>query len=191
MAARSSEKVSQTINEIKSRHPRSTGELIYLHLDLEDLSGIEQSAKEFLSKERQPHVLWNNAGVIPPKGSKTKQGYELQLGTNALAPFLFTKLLTPILISTAKTAPLGSVRVVWLSSSAAEAFAPHGGVDMNNLDYKSDKNAIHKYAASKAANTLYSQKFSRRYGGDGIISVVGAREAAPPKEQIPPITQIR
>ena len=176
-AARSPEKVSRTITEIKSVHPKSSGELIYLHLDLSDLSGIGQSTKEFLSKEQHLNVLWNNAGVmIPPKDSKTEQGYELQLGTNALGPFLFTKLLTPILSSTAKTAPPGTVRVVWLSSSVAEAFAPKGGVDMKNLDYKAEKSAFHKYAVSKAANTLYSQEFSKRYGDHGIISVVGRRK---------------
>ena len=159
---------------MKARHPESTGQLVYLHLDLDDLSGIRKSADEFLSKEQQLNVLWNNAGLmIPPKGSATKQGYELQLGTNALGPFLFTRLLTPLLVSTAKTAPAGSVRVVWLSSSVAEAFAPKGGVDLNNLDYKTEKGALHKYAVSKAANTLYSQEFARRYDKDGIISVVG------------------
>jgi retinol dehydrogenase-12 len=84
-----------------------------------------------LSKEKKLDVLWNNAGVmIPPQGSKTAQGYELQLGTNNIAPFLFTKLLTPILQSTAKTAPPRTVRVVWLSSSVAESASPTGGVDM-------------------------------------------------------------
>ena len=33
--------------------------------------------------------------MIPPQGSKTKQGYELQLGTNNLGAFLFTKILHP------------------------------------------------------------------------------------------------
>lgn len=111
--------------------------------------------------------------MIPPKGTKTKQGYELQLGTNALAPFLLTKLLTPALVEAAKTAPAGSVRVIWLSSSIAGMFAPKGGVDMNNLDYKTEKNALHKYAVSKAANTLYSHGYSQRYGKDGIVSLVG------------------
>jgi hypothetical protein len=50
--------------------------------------------------------------MIPPQGSETTQGYELQIGTNNVAPFLFTKLLTLILAKTAKTAPKGSVRVI-------------------------------------------------------------------------------
>lgn len=173
MAARSSAKATSTINGIVAANPHSSGTLVYLHLDLDDLSGIKKSADEFLSKEQRLDVLWNNAGLmIPPKGTTTKQGYEKQLGTNALAPFLFTKLLTPILLSTARVAPPGSVRVIWLSSVMAENLAPNGGVDMNNLDYKMEKYAMQKYAVSKAANTLYSAEFARRYGDNGLISVV-------------------
>jgi len=117
-------------------------------------------------------VLWNNAGVmVPPQGSKTKQGYELQLGTNGVAPFLFTKLLTPTLVKTAKESSLGAVRVVWVSSSVEEGASPKGGLDLSNLDYKKDQGAWHKYAVSKAGNILHSKEFAKRYGSDGVISV--------------------
>jgi retinol dehydrogenase-12 len=116
-------------------------------------------------------VLWNNAGVmVPPQGSKTKQGYELQLGTNGVAPFLFTKLLTPTLVKTAKESSLGAVRVV--CSSVEEGASPKGGLDLSNLDYKKDQGAWHKYAVSKAGNILHSKEFAKRYGSDGVISVV-------------------
>jgi retinol dehydrogenase-12 len=77
--------------------------LAFLRLDLADLTTIKASAEEFLSKETKLHVLFNNAGVMcPPQGSKTPQGYELQLGTNNIGTFMFTKLLTPILNATAR-----------------------------------------------------------------------------------------
>ena len=106
IAARSEEKTSGAIKEIQSAHPNSRGTLIYLHLDLNDLTTIKASATEFMSKEQRLDIIWNNAGVmVPPAGSKTAQGYELQLGTNNVAPFLFTKLLTPLLVETAKQFP--------------------------------------------------------------------------------------
>ncbi|KAH8748762.1 hypothetical protein BGZ57DRAFT_861575 [Hyaloscypha finlandica] len=171
-AARSAEKTAATIESVKTAFPNSKGQAIYLHLDLDDLTTIKASANEFLSKEDKLNVLWNNAGVmVPPQGSKTKQGYELQLGTNNVAPFLFTKLLTPILIKTAKSEPPGTVRVVWTSSSAAEGISPKNGVDMNNLNYEVDKSAWHKYGVSKAGNVFHSKEFAKRYAGDGLISV--------------------
>ena len=130
-------------------------------------------------------VLWPNCrpgkegltlhylGVMaPPQGSKTKQGYELQLGTNCVAPFLLTKLLMPILLQTAKTAPAESVRVVWTSSIGAEFFSPKKGVNLDNMDYKNDQSRWHKYGVSKAGNIFHGQELARRYGGEGIISVV-------------------
>jgi len=159
--------------QIKSQFQNSTGDAIFLCLDLEDLTTIKGSVQEFLSKEDRLDVLWNNAGVMGPvPGLKTKQGYEPQLGTNTVAPFLFTKFLTPILMHTAKNSPLGSVRVVWVSSSAAELLAPPGGLDVDNLDYKHEKLFPHIYGVSKAGSVLHSKEFARLYKDDGIVSLV-------------------
>ncbi|KAI1489290.1 retinol dehydrogenase 12 [Biscogniauxia mediterranea] len=172
MAARSHDKALAVASELKKKYPTSKGQLIYLHLDLNDLATIKKSADEFLAKEDKLHVLFNNAGVMfPPKDNKTAQGYELQLGINALAPFLFTKLLTPVLLSTVKTSAPGDVRVVWVSSSFSGYFAPDGGVSMDNINYQVERHPWVKYAISKAANTLYSAEVARRYGQEGIISV--------------------
>lgn len=172
MAARSEAKASKAIQGIKSRVPNSKGQLIFLHLDLDDLATIKPTAETFLAENDRLDVLWNNAGVmVPPEGSKTKQGYDQQLGTNNVAPFLLTKLLHPILAKTASTAPKDSVRVVWVSSSGAEVLAPKGGVDLNNLDYKKEKSNWSRYGTSKAGNVLHSGEFARRFGSEGLISV--------------------
>ena len=173
VAARSAEKANAAIAWIKESHPTSTGQLHFLQLDLNDLRGIKSSAEEFLSKEIRLDVLFNNAGVMmPPQGSKTEQGYELQLGTNCVAPFLFTKLLTPILVRTAISSPAGSVRVIWVSSSAAEVVAPRGGVDLDNLHFHKDQEATTKYRISKGGNVLHAIEYQRRYKGEGVISTV-------------------
>lgn len=74
IAARSEGKAQDAIAWCKAEHPSSKGKMEYLHLDLDDLSGIKKSAEEFMTKETRLDVLWNNAGVmVPPTGSKTKQ----------------------------------------------------------------------------------------------------------------------
>jgi retinol dehydrogenase-12 len=173
IAARSSERAQAAITWIRESHPSAQGTLHFLKLDLNDLESIKPSAEEFLAKEKRLDVLFNNAGVmIPPPGSVTKQGYDLQLGTNCVAPFLFTKLLTPLLISTAKTSPPGSVRVIWVSSSAAHLLAPKGGVDMQTLDTQMNKSKETNYAVSKGGNVLHAVEYARRYKDAGIVSVV-------------------
>ncbi|KFA66451.1 hypothetical protein S40285_08529 [Stachybotrys chlorohalonatus IBT 40285] len=174
VAARSSDKASAAIAEIKQEYPSSNGELAFLPLDLADLSTIKGSVQQFLDKETRLDVLFNNAGVMhPADGSVTAQGYELQLGVNCLGSFLLTKLLTSILIATAKTQPEGKVRVVWVASSAAEMpyFSPAGGMPMDNLDYHIPKDRMTKYAVSKAGNYFHGTEYARRYKADGIVSV--------------------
>ncbi|SCV47118.1 related to dehydrogenases with different specificities (related to short-chain alcohol dehydrogenases) [Fusarium fujikuroi] len=171
MAARSRTKTDEVIRDIKAAHPKSTGSLIFLPLVLDDLTTIKASAQEFLAKESRLDVLYNNAGVmVPPQGSKTVQGYELQIGVNNLAPFLFTQLLHHILAATAKSASKNSVRVIWVSSSAADN-APIPAVDLTNMDYHNEEGVWPKYSRSKAGNALHAVEFARRTAGEGIVSV--------------------
>ena len=175
VAARSEEKANNAIESIRESSPESGGSLSFLKLDLADLTTIKQSADEFLSKESKLHVLVNNAGVMmPPNGSVTAQGYELQLGVNNIGTFMFTKLLTPLLAQTARSEAPGTVRVVWVGSIATEK-ASHspGGVPIDELDdYKHEKKAtFYKYGVSKAGNYLHGAEYARRHREDGIVSV--------------------
>lgn len=43
---------------------------------------------------------------------------------------------------------------------------------MSNLDYHVDKSAATKYGISTVGNIFHSSEFARRYGGEGIISVM-------------------
>ncbi|KAJ6779561.1 hypothetical protein PWT90_10013 [Aphanocladium album] len=171
IAARSQATAEEAIATIKHQHPQARGEILFLHLDLSDLSTIKRSANEFLSKESRLDVLWNNAGVMwPPQGSVTAQGYELQLGTNNVGHFLFTRLLYPELVKTAKSSPTAAVRVVWVSSTAALR-APNPAVDFDNMDYHIDESPQQKYARSKAGNVLHACELARLAKNDGVISV--------------------
>lgn len=116
-----------TIKFIKQAEPGSTGTLIFLDLDLGDLRSVKASAERFLAAETKLNVLFNNAGYMALDDKnieKTVQGYKIQLGIHCLGPFLFTKLLTPLLIATAadKGTLTNEVRVVFVSSFAAEMY---------------------------------------------------------------------
>ncbi|KAH5432697.1 hypothetical protein HBI47_096690 [Parastagonospora nodorum] len=174
VAARNAEKSTAAIAWMRESHPSSTGRLEFLKLDLNDLTGIKASAEEFLAKEKRLDVLFNNAGVmVPPQGSLTAQGFDLQLGTNCIAHFLFTKFLTPLLVSTAAVSDTGSVRVIWVSSSAAHVGSPKGGVDVKALGdgVMATKNVRDKYAISKGGNVLHAIEFANRYADKGVLSV--------------------
>jgi len=167
VAARSEEKAHRAIQDLLE----ATGkEAHFLKLDLSDLQSIKAAAEEFTSKEKELHVLFNNAGVMwPPHELLTADGYDLQFGTNVLGHFYFTKLLLPILISTAKSSPDGHVRVV-NSSSMGHI---QGRLDFNTFrdgPARKRTNTYALYYQSKFGNVVYATELARRYGDDGIIS---------------------
>ncbi|KAI1152768.1 hypothetical protein F4825DRAFT_299974 [Nemania diffusa] len=170
MMARSEDQTKKAIADIETDISTSRGQLIYHNLDLSDLESVKASAQAFLAKEQNLHVLFNNAGVgYPEKGSRTAQGHELQLGVNVLGTFALTKHLTPLLVSTAKASQPGTVRVVWASSSAAEAESPRDFVQ--GLAEWDEKGQYSQYCLSKLGNYFHATEFAARHAADGIISV--------------------
>ncbi|EXJ88756.1 hypothetical protein A1O3_01820 [Capronia epimyces CBS 606.96] len=182
VAARSESKGKDAIAAIAKLHPESKGRLEFLFLDLSDLNTIKSSVDDFLRREDKLHWLNNNAGVmVPPSGSRGAQGIDLSYQTNILGPFLFTKLLLPVLRRTAKLeadtpgADAGSVRVSWASSLSMYLESPAGGVKWKTqaqgdvtLDDSIGSRPV--YGTSKAANFLLANEFAKRFGSrDGVL----------------------
>ncbi|KAL2068160.1 hypothetical protein VTL71DRAFT_16258 [Oculimacula yallundae] len=171
MAGRSQSKAEAAINSIQATTTTTTpGKIKILVLDLSDLTSIKPAVQNFASQESKLDVLWNNAGIgAAPVGSKMKQDYELLMGTNALGPYLLTKLLLPYLQNAAKTAPQNTVRIVWAASPAIENL-PQGGLDLKELSSPGN-DQIKNYGLSKLANWFLASEFSKQVSKDGIISV--------------------
>ncbi|RYO95367.1 hypothetical protein DL766_007871 [Monosporascus sp. MC13-8B] len=175
IAARSEQKAKDAIVNIKQTAPSSKGELKYSHLDLADLSLVKESAQRFLSLETKLNVLFNNAGVMtgntqPPP--TTAQNYELNVGVNCIGTFLFTKLLTPLLVRTAMSEPANSVRVTWPSSFATEVYGEKDvGIDVNGMGDVIKKPSSLRYAISKTGIWALGVEYAKRHFADGIVSI--------------------
>lgn len=186
VAARTESKAQAAIESITKLHPKSKGSLHYLHLNLSDLTTIKASADDFLAREDKLHWLDNNAGVMTPAaGSKGAQGMDLSYQTNILGPFLFTKLLVPILKRTAETAPVNTVRVSWAASLATVLSAPKGGHTwkkgkdgQDELEDKLDLQSI--YGTTKSANFYLGTEFARRNPNDKVLHNVSPNEKSHP-----------
>jgi len=170
IACRSESNALKAIEELEALSTATTGEIKYLHLDLGDLATIKSSVETFAAQETRLDILWNNAGVaITTDDSKTAQGHELRIGTNCLGPYLFTKLLLPILQKTAKNSSSASVRVIFTSSLAVDE-SPEGGVCLSELEPSGHTtNQRRYYAASKAGNFILASEFDRRVRQDSIV----------------------
>ncbi|KAN0080037.1 hypothetical protein V8E55_009603 [Tylopilus felleus] len=141
-----------------------------LKLDLANLRSIKQSVDEFLRRESQLHILFNNAGVMhPPIDLVTDDGYDLTFGTNVLGHFYLTKLLLPVLISTAKTTPEKIVRVVNTSSQAHWLGKLQFDTFMDGPKRRAD-DTYRLYSQSKTGNIVFSAELHRMYHDQGIVS---------------------
>lgn len=96
-----------------------------LILDLSSLDQVRTAAAEVNAYQEHIDVLINNAGIMAAPYNQTVDGFERQFGINHLAPFVFTNLIMPKLLSASYGA-----RVVVVSSDA-HAFQPINSKDPN------------------------------------------------------------
>ncbi|KAL4947473.1 NAD(P)-binding protein [Aspergillus filifer] len=175
VAARSVQKGEKAIESIKSSQEcaGSRGRLVFLALDLSDLTSIKVAVQSFLKREERLDILIHNAGVMqPPAGSKTKLGHDLEMGTNCLGPFLLNSLLLPLLRRTTASALPNSVRVVWVSSIVEFGTAQNGIIfDEETGAPKVLKDSMENYMQSKVGNVFLANETAKRAGGDGVLSL--------------------
>jgi len=116
-------------------------------LDLAD----QDSVREFAAglADRQIDVLVNNAGIMNVPLSRSPQGYESQLATNLLGPFLLTALLLPQVTD----------RVVTLSSGVHRI----GSIALDDLSWERRRyNGWLAYAQSKLGDLMVAYELQRR-----------------------------
>ncbi len=92
----------------------------------------------------------------------TKEGYEIQMGTNHVGHALLLKLLTPLVLKTAASAGSDPARVVIISSSAWKYAGPEK-IQFGTLRSLEGATPVNRYIQSKIANLLYAQEFSKRH----------------------------
>ncbi|KAF4993600.1 hypothetical protein FGRMN_6318 [Fusarium graminum] len=160
MGVRSREKGNSAIAEIKKDHPLVNIDL--LQMDLMNFASVVDAAKHFLTLESTLHGLINNAGIMATPFEMTKDGHEAQWQTNYLAHWVLTKHLLPLMQTTAKTLPAGSVRIVNLTSSGHMG-APKTGINFDDLTLK-DQGVWERYGQSKLANILHTTTLNEKYG---------------------------
>ncbi|KAI8374402.1 uncharacterized protein BYT42DRAFT_547448 [Radiomyces spectabilis] len=158
IACRDSKKSHQALAEIQKV---SKNTQVFLEpLDLSDLASVRAFVDRFLARGLPLHILINNAAVLVPERKSTKDGFEMQFGTNHLGHFLLTELLLPTL---EKSAPS---RVVNVSSGAFL----HGTMNFDDLHAETKYGAWTAYSQSKFANVLYANYLDRKHRSKGIIA---------------------
>jgi NAD(P)-dependent dehydrogenase (short-subunit alcohol dehydrogenase family) len=145
ITARSVEKARDAIKQI------GPGLVDYLLMDLTDLESVRKAAARV---DRQFDVVVLNAGVMATPFRKTKDGFELQLGTNHLGHFAFAGLIKDKITD----------RLVVVSSFAHRMgnFGDNSMPTIKNMMLGIGKyQKWQVYGASKLANLLFVSELER------------------------------
>jgi NAD(P)-dependent dehydrogenase (short-subunit alcohol dehydrogenase family) len=163
LAVRSVEKGEQAAEKIREKY--ADADLRASELDLADLASVATFAENFKEDYQKLDLLINNAGVMVPPYTKTKDGFELQFGTNHLGHFALTAHLLDILEKA------DNARVITVSSLAHN----RGELDFEDLDWENRSYAAWRaYADSKLANLYFTYELNRKLENYGFETIAVA-----------------
>lgn len=145
---RAKEALASALND-----PKTKEKIHLIDLDLTSLASVKLFADEVKKREQQINFLINNAGVMAiPTREITKDGFEMQFGTNHVAHFYLFQCLKDQLLAGAKASPDFASRVVNISSSGHRAST----VDLDdvNLEAEDKYSQFKAYGNSKTASIV-------------------------------------
>jgi NAD(P)-dependent dehydrogenase (short-subunit alcohol dehydrogenase family) len=149
MGCRNHERAAVALEAVENAAADAPPEVV--PLDLADLDDVRRCAKLLTDRLDHLDVLMNNAGVMAIPHQRTKQGYEMQFGTNQLGHFALTGLLLPLL------GRADAPRVVSVSSIV------HRAARIRFEDWeKTGYSRWFPYIQSKLANLLFTRELQRR-----------------------------
>ncbi|MFD4529787.1 oxidoreductase [Streptomyces sp. NPDC058470] len=122
-------------------------------LDLADLASVRAFAESW---HGDLDLLINNAGVMNIPEASTKDGFEMQFGTNHLGHFALTNLLLPYVTD----------RVVTVASGAHK-IPSSNHMRFDNLNLTGEYSPMAAYSQSKLANLLFTLELQSRLAAEG------------------------
>jgi NAD(P)-dependent dehydrogenase (short-subunit alcohol dehydrogenase family) len=159
MACRSIDKAKPVVDAIVNETGNKNVELV--QLDLGDLASVRRCANDLLARDLPIHGLINNAGLAGQRGL-TKDGFEIQFGTNHLGHYLFTRMLLD------RIKQAGTARIV---NVASESHYGAKGIDWDAVQKRTrTTTAMREYGVSKLANVLFTKELARRLEGTKVTT---------------------
>src|ERR1700753_3092881 len=163
LAVRNLDKGKDAAARITANSPHA--DVALQELDLTSLDSIRAAADQLRSAHDRIDLLINNAGVMWTPKSTTKDGFELQFGTNHLGHFALTGLLLDRLL------PVAGSRVVTVSSIGHRLLAD---IHFDDLQWERSYSRVGAYGQSKLANLLFTYELQRRLAPLGTTIAAAA-----------------
>ncbi|KAJ5650553.1 uncharacterized protein N7484_004276 [Penicillium longicatenatum] len=167
ISGRNAQSAERVITQIHNSGSKT--EVTFIPCNLASLDSVKQAISKFTSETTHLDILMCNAGVMAQGPGLTKDGYEIQFGTNHLGHALLIRRLLPLLETTASEG--GDARIIILTS---QGFLLHPSAGIVFDDLRTTQECLfpgpwRRYGQSKLANLLYARELAKRY--PGILSV--------------------
>ena len=130
----------------------SAGIIDQVDLDLASLDSVAAASDWLRTQYGRLDLLINNAGVMAPPRTLTRDGFELQFGTNHLGHFLLTCRLLPLMQTQADP------RIVMVTSGAQY----FGRIGFDDLQGERRYDRWQAYGQSKLANVMLALELQER-----------------------------
>ncbi|HET7666151.1 MAG TPA: SDR family NAD(P)-dependent oxidoreductase [Mycobacterium sp.] len=160
LAVRNLDKGNDAANRIRAASPNAV--VTVQELDLTSLDSVRKAADQLRADYPRIDLLINNAGVMYTDKAATKDGFELQFGTNHLGHFALTGQLLDNLL------PVEGSRVVTVSSIGHRIRAK---IHFDDLNLDRNYNRVVAYGQSKLANLLFTYELARRLAAKGSPTI--------------------
>jgi NAD(P)-dependent dehydrogenase (short-subunit alcohol dehydrogenase family) len=159
VACRSVTKAQPVVDDLVRETGNAKIELI--ELDLGDLASVRRCAEQLLARNIPIHGLVNNAGVAGQRGT-TKDGFEVQFGTNHLGHYLFTRLLLDRIKAS------GPARIINVASNSHYSAKQIPWTALR--EPTKTRTALREYGVSKLANVLFTKELARKLEGSQVTT---------------------
>ncbi|WNV87031.1 SDR family NAD(P)-dependent oxidoreductase [Umezawaea sp. Da 62-37] len=144
---------------------RMDGDVSVEELDLTSLESVRAAAASLRATHPRIDLLINNAGVMYTPKQTTRDGFEMQFGTNHLGHFALTGLLLDLLL------PVPGSRVVTVSSAGHRIRA---AIHFDDLQWERSYGRAAAYGQSKLANLMFTYELQRRLAAHGTTTAAVA-----------------
>jgi len=152
-------RIADTVREVSALGV--AGQVRSYQADFDSLAGVRALAADVIAAEPRLDVLVNNAGIGTnnPGGGvrqESADGYELRFAVNYLACYALTRLLLPLLRTSAPS------RIVNVASLGQQA------IDFGDVMLTSGYDGMRAYRQSKLAQILFSIDLAAELDGTGV-----------------------
>ncbi|MGN8071003.1 SDR family NAD(P)-dependent oxidoreductase [Mucilaginibacter sp. 22184] len=131
-----------------------------LPLDLSDARSIREFAEDVAGRFEKVEILLHNAGVMAAAESRTSDGWDFELATNFIGPFLLTNLLLPYMDNE-------SGRIITVTSDEYEKVKAQDINIQNPLERKEKTDPMRWYGITKLYVLMFAIELQKKLERSG------------------------